>query len=131
MGLDRHRCWALEKSTFNRKGWSSRPEVAADPLPGMMTIPFCRHDSICDSIQYAWLSAFLQSQDQQRRSSDPRGSYLGKAGSPGEISVSLSVEHVKQFHPSEGDRSLINLHILLPGFRKEKTLSFHPKILYI
>ena len=46
MGLDRHRCWALEKSTFNRKGWSSRPEVAADPLPGMMTIPFCRHDSI-------------------------------------------------------------------------------------
>jgi len=87
-----------EKHIKNRKGWSSRPEVAADPLPGMMTIPFCRHDSIVTQ-KYAWLSAFLQSQDQQRRSSDPRGSYLGKAGSPGEISVSLSVEHVKQFHP--------------------------------
>ena len=86
-----------EKHIENRKGWSSRPEVAADPLPGMMTIPFCRHDSIVTQIvSTPGCFAFLHSQDQQRRSSDPRGSYLGKAGSPGEISVALSVEDVKQ-----------------------------------
>ena len=48
----------------------------------------------------------------------------------GPILVKQAAQVTLELSPGrlQSDRSPINLHILLPGFREDRTLSLHPKI---